>query len=83
MMCEACKGTGEIVADDYEGGYHFWAKTQCTECGGKGSVRVDPYIGYCPACMEVHKLSECRQAERDETCVYVCRLRDAIIEAIR
>ena len=82
MQCETCHGTGWMYASDYEGGQRFTAKTQCSECGGKGSVKVDPYIGYCPACGEVHKLSECRQVERDETCVYVCRLRDAVIEEI-
>jgi hypothetical protein len=32
----------------------------------------DPVIGRCGVCHEPRRHSECRQVERDETCVYVC-----------
>ncbi len=34
----------------------------------------DPYAGWCFSCRTTRTRSECRQDERDETCVYVCRV---------
>ncbi len=32
----------------------------------------DPYVGWCPGCQTNRSRSQCRQVERDETCVYAC-----------
>lgn len=80
MECEYCKGKGYTMADDWDSGHHLWFRVRCDECGGKGTVKLDPYIGYCPSCWEIHTLSQCQQREIDETCVYVCRTNGAIIE---
>jgi hypothetical protein len=36
-------------------------------------VRDDPYVGWCARCQENRSRSQCRQVERDETCVYACQ----------
>lgn len=40
----------------------------------------DPYIGHCWQCDAARSRSECRQVERDECCVYACRVCDQTID---
>ena len=44
--------------------------------GGK----IDPYIGQCRGCERYLSRSECREAEIDECCMYVCRACGAIVD---
>lgn len=41
---------------------------------------ADPWRGYCPGCDRQKLNSECRQAERDECCMHVCRACGEIID---
>lgn len=41
---------------------------------------IDRYIGYCWTCRAGRSESECRQVERDECCMYACRICDSTID---
>ena len=43
----------------------------------------DPYRGYCWTCSAGRHESECRQVERDECCVYACRVCDSTVDEIQ
>ena len=45
-------------------------------------VREDPYVGWCPGCQENRNRTQCRQVERDETCVYACATCGATIDEL-
>ena len=43
--CERCDGSGWMIAEDWESGYHLRWKTQCAQCHGCGVAHLSEQEG--------------------------------------